>query len=445
MSRRPSPNVTPFIPPLSSPNPSPRQQPPGSVPSTPYTAPYTSYLPPTGPAPYPAYSPAYSPAYPPFVSPPGLSADYAGYPHFLGPTPLAQPIHLPPAHPSPWTPPHTTPWAQHAQLPQYPPFQSQQAFYQPHVTPAMPYAPFSPDPWGIPPPPQQSHPRNPWPQPQPQPPPQLPLSRSAGYSADKVDPFLSGSSCTYHRFRILFFFFIVCIIDGPVLTPFLVGVVKAEMKLNPLISPLPEDGSDKPHLRWNMLYTSNYCQRSDDKSHVSWSKGREAPATFPRVSSIRVISELLPWTIDVVAQNPAIGVTCGEVIDSISDCLYRMASASEYNALPDPRKRVVSESYHYNRSVAGDVPGGRLKHGMMRLDFLCKHSMYGGIELDNQFVKKATGVAFPCVFVLRCLKRPVLTESEARQHRERTKSLSRQSVASDSKSATGTPTPTTHP
>lgn len=241
------------------------------------------------------------------------------------------------------------------------------------------------------------------------------------------------------------FFFIVCIIDGPVLTPFLVGVVKAEMKLNPLISPLPEDGSDKPHLRWNMLYTSNYCQRSDDKSHVSWSKGREAPATFPRVSSIRVISELLPWTIDVVAQNPAIGVTCGEVIDSISDCLYRMASASEYNALPDPRKRVVSESYHYNRSVAGDVPGGRLKHGMMRLDFLCKHSMYGGIELDNQFVKKATGVAFPCVFVLRCLKRPVLTESEARQHRERTKSLSRQSVASDSKSATGTPTPTTHP
>ncbi len=216
------------------------------------------------------------------------------------------------------------------------------------------------------------------------------------------------------------------------------------MKLNPLISPLPEDGSDKPHLRWNMLYTSNYCQRSDDKSHVSWSKGREAPATFPRVSSIRVIADLLPWTIEVVAQNPAIGVTCGEVIDSISDCLYRMASASEYNALPDPRKRAVSESYHYNRSVAGDVPGGRLKHGMMRLDFLCKFSMYGGIEWDKQSVKKATGVAFPCVFVLRCLKRPVLTESEARQHRERAKSLSRQSVASDSKSPTGTSTPASH-
>ena len=236
-------------------------------------------------------------------------------------------------------------------------------------------------------------------------------------------------------------FFFIRLIDGPVLTPFLVGVVHAEIKLNPLITPLPEDGSDKPHLRWNMLYTSNYCQRSDDKPHVSWSKGREAPATFPRVTSMRIITELMPWTVEVNAQNSAIGVTCGEVIDSISDCLYRIASASDYNALPDPRKRAVSESYHHNRSVAADVPGGRLKHGMMRLDFLCKFSMYGGIELDNQFVKKTTGAALPCVVVLRCLKRPVLTDSEARQHRERTKSLGRQPATGDSKSTTPSATP----
>ncbi|KAF8735240.1 hypothetical protein AX14_002443 [Amanita brunnescens Koide BX004] len=373
MARRPSPNVTPFIPPLSSPNPSPHPQPLTSAPATPYVNPYTSYLPAAAPVAYPGYP------YPPFASPQGLSADYAGYPAFLGPTPLAQPVHLPPAHPSPWTPPHTTPWAQHAQLPQYPPFQPQQAFYHPHATPAMQYGQFSPDPWGMP--PQPAHPPNPrntWPahpqQPLHQPPaPQRPISRSAVYSADRVDPFLPGSCY------------------GPVLTPFLVGVVRAEVKLNPLITPLPEDGSDKPHLRWNMLYTSNYCQRSDDKPHVSWSKGREAPATFPRVISMRIITELMPWTVEVNAQNHAIGVTCGEVIDSISDCLYRIASASDYNALPDARKRAVSESYHHNRSVAADVPGGRLKHGMMRLDFLCKYSMYGGIELDNQFSKKTTG------------------------------------------------------
>ena len=438
MARRPSPNVTPFIPPLSSPNPSPHQQPLGSAPATPYVAPYTSFLPPPGPAAYPGY-----PAYPPFASPQGLSADYAGYPAFLGPTPLAQPVHLP-AHPSPWTPPHTTPWAQPAQLPQYPPFQPQQAFYHPHATPAMPYAQFSPDPWGMP--PQSLHPPNPrnlWQQPPQQPPPQLPITRSAVYSADRVDPFLPGTCCTYHRSPILPLFFIR-LIDGPVLTPFLVGVVHAEIKLNPLITPLPEDGSDKPHLRWNMLYTSNYCQRSDDKPHVSWSKGREAPATFPRVTSMRIITELMPWTVEVNAQNSAIGVTCGEVIDSISDCLYRIASASDYNALPDPRKRAVSESYHHNRSVAADVPGGRLKHGMMRLDFLCKFSMYGGIELDNQFVKKTTGAALPCVVVLRCLKRPVLTDSEARQHRERTKSLGRQPATGDSKSTTPSATPASH-
>ena len=199
MARRPSPNVTPFIPPLSSPNPSPHPQPLTSAPATPYVNPYTSYLPAAAPVAYPGYP------YPPFASPQGLSADYAGYPAFLGPTPLAQPVHLPPAHPSPWTPPHTTPWAQHAQLPQYPPFQPQQAFYHPHATPAMQYGQFSPDPWGMP--PQPAHPPNPrntWPahpqQPLHQPPaPQRPISRSAVYSADRVDPFLPGSCCTYHR------------------------------------------------------------------------------------------------------------------------------------------------------------------------------------------------------------------------------------------------------
>lgn len=239
-----------------------------------------------------------------------------------------------------------------------------------------------------------------------------------GHNADKVDPFLPGSSYS------------------PVLTPFLVGVVDARIKLNPLITPLPDDGGDKPHLRWNMLYTSNYCQRSDDKSHVSWSKGREAPATFPRLTSLRIITELMPWTIEVIAQNPAVGVTCGEVIDGISDCLYRMASRADFESLSIRRKPVVSESYHHNRSVAADVPGGRLKNGMMRLDFLCKYSIYGGIELNDQLVKKITGVVLPCVFVLRCLKRPLLTESEVRQHRDRTRSLSRQSVTSELKTTT---------
>ena len=233
-------------------------------------------------------------------------------------------------------------------------------------------------------------------------------------------------------------------IDGPVLTPFLAGVVNADMKLNPLITPLPDDGSDKPHLRWNMLYTSNYCQRSDDKPHISWSKGREAPATFPRVTSLRVITDLMPWTIQVVAHNPAVGVTCGEVIDTISDCLYHMASASDYNSLANQRQRMVSESYHYNRSVAADVPGGRLKHGMMRLDFLCKHSMFGGVELNNDVVRRVTGIALPCVFVLRCLKRPVLTESEARSQRERTRSASASADTKTTQSA-GTSRPTSRP
>ncbi|KAF8638805.1 hypothetical protein AX17_001863 [Amanita inopinata Kibby_2008] len=469
MSRRPSPNVTPFIPPLSSPQPSP--QPPllsqpsqrntGSGQHTPAvptqyayaSTPYTPFVPSIG-----AMTPAMVPGnlqpsgYPPFATPHhppigmnGLAVDYTGYPQFLMPTPLPQSSQLPPqipqyqppppaSHGTPWSaplqPPVGTPWTQPLHLSQYPPFAvipppPQHPMYnsmhmQGQMTPAVGYATFSPglqpDPWGMA--AMSAQLRHGW-----QPPPHAvhqPTSqghdrRSNGFTGDRVDPFMSGSSY------------------GPVLTPFLVGVVHPRLKLNPLITPLSDDDLEKPHLKWNMLYTSTYCQRSDDKPHVSWSKGRDSPATFPRVSSLRIVTETMSWTIEIIARDPGTGVTCGEVIDGISDSMYRMASGADFNTLPDQRKRMISEAYHYNRSVAADVPGGRLRQGMMRLDFLCRNSMFGGIEVNNAVVRKITGAVLPCVFVLKCLRRPLMTTAEAQEQRERARSRSRSSAATESR------------
>ena len=183
--------------------------------------------------------------------------------------------------------------------------------------------------------------------------------------------------------------------------------------MNPLISPLPEDGSDRVHLNWNMLFSTSTVQRSTDPSHISWSKGRDAPATFPRVSSLRLVSDTIPWVLNVEARDIGIGVTCGEVIDSIGQQLAKFSDKHDYERLTPNLRQEVGIAYRRNRSREPGVPGGQLGQGMKRLDFLRQDTMFAGIEVNDRVVKRVCGEVLPCVFVLKCSKIFPVTREEA--------------------------------
>ena len=197
------------------------------------------------------------------------------------------------------------------------------------------------------------------------------------------------------------------------------------MKLNPLISPLPEDGPDQVHLIWNMLFPTSTVQHSTDPSHVSWSKGRNAPATFPRVSSLRLVSDTIPWVLNVKARDIGIGVTCGDVIDSIGHQLLKFSDKHDYARLTPSLQQEAGNAYHRNRSRKLGVPGGQLRQGMRRLDFLRQDTMFAGIEVNDRVVKNVCGDVLPCVFVLKCSKksRRRRQEAEARGARLRSNSI----------------------
>ena len=199
------------------------------------------------------------------------------------------------------------------------------------------------------------------------------------------------------------------------------------MKLNPLISPLPEDGSDQIHLNWNMLFPTSTVQRSGDPSHISWSKGRDAPATFPRISSLRIVSDTIPWMLNVEAGDIDIGVTCGEVIDSIGRQLLKFSDKHDYERLPPNLRHEVGIAYRRNRSREPGVPGGQLGQGMKRLDFLRLDTMFAGIEVNDRVIKRVCGDVLPCVFVLKCSKTFPVTrqEVEDREARQRANSSGR--------------------
>lgn len=209
--------------------------------------------------------------------------------------------------------------------------------------------------------------------------------------------------------------------------PFLIRIVHAEVKINPLITPIHENGPEKPHLKWNMLYPSSYAQRSTDPSHISWSNGRDEPATFPRVTSLRIVSDVLPWIFEVQAHNPDIGVTCGEVIDRISADLNKLTVKEDFERLSPTQKRTLSDAYRHNRSRAHGTPGGQLGQGMKRLDFLRKDTAFGGVEVNHSIIRRICGDVVPCTFLLKCKHRYAMTQEEIRDQEVRQRTISQTS------------------
>ncbi|KAH9948130.1 hypothetical protein B0H21DRAFT_735528 [Amylocystis lapponica] len=185
--------------------------------------------------------------------------------------------------------------------------------------------------------------------------------------------------------------------------------------LEPFIAkkPPPEDG-EREYLKWSMLFTTTQCTRSSDPHYRSWSDGRHAPATWPRVTSLRLVSRALPWAVDVAASNAAAGVTCGDVIEAIHAYMYTKISQAQYDGADAAQKRVLSGAYWYNRSTNTGVPGGKLPQTLLRLDWLGEYAMFGGIEADERAVRELCGVVLPCTFVLRVAKRHPMMEEEER-------------------------------
>ncbi|KAF8898204.1 hypothetical protein CPB84DRAFT_1151043 [Gymnopilus junonius] len=464
MSNRARTPNTPFIPPLGSPEGSP--QPPPVIPGQPSPGyPGFNPLPQVGGYAYPNSPYATTPFIPPSqivtpgVVPTGLPpqppsrASRSGVsPDFIGfSSENFNPYHSPAMNPHPMTPAHPPNWG----LPNSPisPYPWGQPY--PASAPAQ-YAAFGPGtPWGPPPPPLQS----PWgappqglppqaftpygrpptnlppgpppgpgwgappnqafygppaqdlhtwgqfgPGPAPRLPPEPPINPKD--RTDYVPPFVQGPHY------------------GPVLEPFIAHIVKADIQVNPLIACLPEDGGDQVHLKWNMIFPTSTIQRSDDKAYISWSRGRDDPATYPRITAMRIVSETFPWMIEVNAQNKELGITCGEVIDTIGRELVKFSNKADFACLPIKEQRDVSAAYNHNRSRHPGVPGGMLGQGMKRLDFLRRNTMYSGLEGNNKAVKRLTGEALPCAFVLRCSTTFPMTKQEALDQETRMKASS---------------------
>lgn len=209
-------------------------------------------------------------------------------------------------------------------------------------------------------------------------------------------------------------------IDGPVLDPLLIPLLDVKLRVNPLLQPALDDGpSNQVYLNWNMLFPTSSVHRSTDPDHVSWSNGRDAPATFPRVTMLRIVSAGLPWVFEVHAGSGNKGVTCGEVIERLGHELSKFTSKMDFGSLPPRERAEVTTSYKHNRSRSHGVPGGALKEGMRRLDFLGTNTFFAGLAEDDRMAHHVCGTVLPATLVLRRSVSYPMTEQELRDSEAR--------------------------
>jgi len=185
---------------------------------------------------------------------------------------------------------------------------------------------------------------------------------------------------------------------GVVLDSLQFDVLKASVVVHPIL--LPQSASPKlPNIVFDLLFPINRIYLSNQRSDRSWSMshGRQDPATFPRLSQVRIISPNFPWMIDV--RNPN-GVTCEDICEKLYHFFHQKVDKSEWDNVDDESRKAITASYKWNRSTHPAAPGGSLPEALTRGDFLGRATRFDGLVVDNPFVKDRLNAVSGAVLVL---------------------------------------------
>ena len=173
-------------------------------------------------------------------------------------------------------------------------------------------------------------------------------------------------------------------------------VIEHQMKLelHPLLT--PASSRSEIHLVWDMRWPARHCQRSDEPESRSWVRGRAFPATYPRVTSLRMLCSGLRWQCTIVASNEEQGVTCEDVIEGLQFFMEVRVSQDELERASAGRQEILSHAYWDNRSTEPGSPGRLLPNTLLRFDWLGKKTKFGGLAtIDAYTARESFGTNLP--------------------------------------------------
>jgi hypothetical protein len=155
-------------------------------------------------------------------------------------------------------------------------------------------------------------------------------------------------------------------------------------------------------MTWNTLYPGSYARLPHDPSGESWFEKRIEPATFPRMSIIRIISRTFPWMIEIKGEDSEAAVTCRDVVEQLHKFFCVLLGPIEMDDVTAEHRKAMSAASRANRLQ--EIPAEIFKDsiGMRRIDWLCKNTMFEGLEEDKEYITERLSEFVPGTFVLRC-------------------------------------------
>ncbi|KDQ18519.1 hypothetical protein BOTBODRAFT_28901 [Botryobasidium botryosum FD-172 SS1] len=156
----------------------------------------------------------------------------------------------------------------------------------------------------------------------------------------------------------------------------------------PLLDMPPSD--EKPEIAYDVRSPVSAARRRGHHHHYFrhhqdeelTAAEKNAPAVYPTTSHLLIISRAFPWGIKVAGSSS--GVTCDDVLDAVHAALQKPITPSEWwIATPEQRKKVVAA---FESNCSAEKSGRERKNGILRVDWLCDHTLILGLEKDKEFI-----------------------------------------------------------
>jgi len=126
-------------------------------------------------------------------------------------------------------------------------------------------------------------------------------------------------------------------------------------------------------------------------SHMHLKSG----VTQPNISSMKIISKLFPWEIDVSSGSPNVPVTVEDLINAVHETLQKHITNPEWWIVTQDVRDRVTKSYIVNCEAPNVEKRGRRlvtkarnrKEGLRRIDWLLDNCVMKGLVKDDTFAK----------------------------------------------------------
>lgn len=129
-----------------------------------------------------------------------------------------------------------------------------------------------------------------------------------------------------------------------------------------------------------MIFPSGFVRLKIGSKPMSW---RERPATIPRLSSLQLMWQTSPsWITEIRATDEDLGVTCGDLVDCISEFLRESQSHDDFENEPRELRASIFQTFSLNRKLG--TPDMKLPPGFCRVDWLGQDTIFDGIEKDSR-------------------------------------------------------------